>query len=91
MSCGVNYLCWKVVMKFFVESIYRGIWYAIVNGPFIQKYETNKGFVEKSWSQWTEIEGKKAQYDCIVKNIITFALSSGNFFIVFQQRKCGTS
>ena len=39
---------------------------------------------EKTWSQWTEHETKKAQYDCIAKNIITSALSSGEFFWVSQ-------
>jgi len=34
-------------MKIFVESIDRGIWDAIINGPFIPKHETNKVFVEK--------------------------------------------
>ncbi|XP_068466087.1 uncharacterized protein [Phaseolus vulgaris] len=41
-------------------------------------------FVEKPWSQWTETEGKKVQYDCIAGNIITFALSSDEFYRVSQ-------
>ena len=34
-----NYQLWKVRMKIFVESIDRGIWDAIVNGPFVPKIE----------------------------------------------------
>jgi len=35
MFFGVNYQFWKVGMKIFIESIYRGVWNAIVNGPYI--------------------------------------------------------
>ena len=40
--------------------------------------------VEKPWSEWTESESKKAKFDWIAKNIITFALSSDEFFRVSQ-------
>jgi len=69
-------------MKIFVESIDRGIWNAIVNGHFVFKIEKDDVFIEKHWSQWTQSETKKAQYDCIAKNIITFALNSNEFFRV---------
>ena len=39
---------------------------------------------ENPWSQWTEQESKKAQYDCIANNIITYALCSNEFFRVSQ-------
>jgi len=39
LFCGLNYQFWKVKMKIFVESIDRGILDAIVNGPFIPKFE----------------------------------------------------
>jgi len=45
-------------------------------------------FSEKPWSQWTEQERKKAQYDYIAKNIITSTLNSNEFFRVSQ---CGSS
>ena len=35
--CGLNYQFWKVRMKIFVESLDKGIWDAIENGPFIPK------------------------------------------------------
>jgi len=80
--CGVNYQFWKVRLKIFVEAIDKGIWDAIKNGHFIPLIENEKVIYEKPWSQWTEQESKKAQYDCITKNIITCALSSGEFFRV---------
>jgi len=82
LFCGLNYQLWKVRMKMFVKSIDRGIWDAIVNGPFVPKIEKDNVFIEKPWSQWTESETKKAQYDCITKNIISSALNSNEFFRV---------
>jgi len=82
--CGLNYQFWKVGMKIFVESIDRGIWDAIVNGPFIPMFEKDDVFIEKLLSQWTEIESKRAQFDFIARNIITFALNSDEFFRVSQ-------
>jgi len=84
LLCGVNYQFWKVRMKIFLESIDKGIWDAIKNGHFIPMIENEKVIYEKHWSQWTEQERKKAQYDCIAKNIITSALSSDEFFRVSQ-------
>jgi len=47
----------------------------------LKKYNV---FIEKPWSQWNESEGKKVQYDCISKNIITSALNSDEFLRVSQ-------
>jgi len=59
-------------MEIFVESIDKGIWDTITNSPHIPKNDKDDVFfIEKPWSQWTEIERKKARYDCIAKNIIT--------------------
>jgi len=46
--------------------------------------EDEKFISEKPWSQWTEQESKKVQYDCIAKNIIISVLSSNEFFRVSQ-------
>ena len=35
LFCGLNYQFWKVRMKIFVESLDKGIWDAIENGPFV--------------------------------------------------------
>jgi len=37
LFCGLNYKYWEARMKIFVESIDKGIWDAIENGPFIPK------------------------------------------------------
>ena len=71
-------------MKIFVESLDRGIWDAIENGPFIPKFENDDVFIEKPWSQWTDAKKKKAKFDCIAKNIVTFVLNSDEFFRVSQ-------
>jgi len=57
---GPNYQFWNDRIKVFVESIDRGIWDAIVNGPFVPKIEKDDVFIEKPWSQWTEFKSKRA-------------------------------
>jgi len=69
-------------MKIFMESLDKGIWDAIEYGPFVPKFEKDGSFIEKPWSQWTDLESKKAKFDCISKNIITSALNSDEFFKV---------
>jgi len=39
LLCGLNYQFWKVRMKIIVESLDKGIWDAIENGPFIHMVE----------------------------------------------------
>ena len=39
LFCGLNYQFWKVRMKICMESLDKGIWDAIENGPFIPKFE----------------------------------------------------
>ncbi|XP_068503940.1 uncharacterized protein [Phaseolus vulgaris] len=73
-------------MKIFVESLDKGIWDAIENGPFIPKLENDGVSIKKPWSQWTDAKNKRAKFDCIAKNIITFALNSNEFFRVSQCR-----
>jgi len=38
-------------MKIFVESIDKGIWVAIENGPLIPKAKIDNVSIEKLWSQ----------------------------------------
>jgi len=40
--------------------------------------------VDKPWSEWTDEERRRAQYDCNAKNIITSSLSIDEFFRVSQ-------
>jgi len=78
---GVNYQFWKVRINFFMKSIDRGIWNAIMNGLYIPMTVVH---VEKSYDELTDAENKKVQYNCVAKNIITFALNLDVFFKVSQ-------
>ena len=84
MFSGVNYQFWKVRMKIFIKSIDRGIWNAIVNGPYILAYVVNGIYVAKSFDELTDVENKHVQYDCVAKKIITSALNLDEFFRVSQ-------
>jgi len=81
---GINYQFWKIRMKIFIESLDRGIWDAIVNGPFIPKTVVDEVTIDKPCSEWSDYESMKAQFDCMAKNIITSALSLDEFFRVSQ-------
>jgi len=59
MFSGVNYQFWKVRMKNFIESIDRGIWNTIVNGPYISMSVVNGVPINKSYDELTDAENKK--------------------------------
>jgi len=69
-------------MKIFIESIDRGIWNAIVNGPYIRVSVVNGISVAKPFDELTDVENKRVQYDCVAKNIITSTLNLDEFFRV---------
>jgi len=73
-------------MQFFIESIDKGIWDAIVNGPYTPKCLVENKEVDKPWTEWTDEERRRAQYDCNAKNIITSSLSMDEFFRVSQYK-----
>ena len=50
-----------------MESLDKGIWDAIKNGPFIPTFEKDGSVIEKPWSQWTEAESRKAKFDALPK------------------------
>jgi len=68
------------MMQIFIESIDKGIWDAIVNGPYTPKCIVENKQVDKPWIEWTDEERRRAQYDCNAKNIITSSLSTDEFF-----------
>jgi len=76
---GVNYQFWKVRVRIFIESIDRGIWNAIVNGPYVPMHVVDGVSVAKPFDELSDIENKRVQYDCIAKNIITSALNMDVF------------
>jgi len=71
-------------MKIFIESLDRGIWDAIVNGPYILKTVIDGTAVDKPRSEWSAEESRRAQFDCVAKNIVTSALNIDEFFRVSQ-------
>jgi len=71
-------------MKIFIESIDRGIWNAIVNGPYILVSVVNGISVAKPFDELTKVENKRVQYDWVAKNIITSTLNLDEFFRVSQ-------
>jgi len=72
---GVNYPFWKIIIKIFIESLDLGVWDAIVNGPCVLKIVIDGKTVDKTWSEWSDSKSKKAQFDCMAKNIITSTLN----------------
>jgi len=52
-------------MKFFIESLYHGMWNEVVNGPYVPKTIINDEIVDKPCSKWNDIGRKKAQFDCM--------------------------
>jgi len=76
-------------MKIFLESVDKGVWDAIVNGPFIPtKIEEGKT-ISKDFLSLTPDENKRAHYDVRAKNIISSALTLDEFYRVsiFQSAK----
>jgi len=73
-------------MENYDENFYgiqdMGIWDAVVNRPFMPMQVIKEETVKKPWSEWSDSEKKKAQYDSLAKNIITSALNMDEFFRV---------
>jgi len=78
-----NYPFWKIRMKIFLESMDKGVWDAVVNGPFKPIKVVEGKSVPKEFSQWTLDENKRAHYDVRTKNIISSALNLDEFYRVF--------
>ena len=61
----------------------KGVWDAVVNGPFKPIKVVEGKSVPKEFSQWTLDENKRAHYDVRTKNIISSALNLDEFYRVF--------
>nr|KYP31141.1 hypothetical protein KK1_048850 [Cajanus cajan] len=81
---GENYVYWKIRMRIFIEATDIAVWDAVENGPYIPMTKDDDGKREKHWSEWSDDERKRAQYDYKAKNIITSALSIDEFFRISQ-------
>jgi len=77
---GENYPFWKVMRQIFLESFDRGIWDAVLNGPFVPVNIVNDVQEPKPFSQWTADENRRAQYDVKARNIISSALTLNEFY-----------
>ena len=60
----------------------KGVWDAVVNGPFKPIKVVEGKSVPKEFSQWTLDENKRAHYDVRAKNIISSALTLDEFYRV---------
>jgi len=69
-------------MKIILESIDKGLWDAIVNGPFIPTKIVEGKTMPKDFLSWTSDENKRAHYDVRAKNIISSALTLDEFYMV---------
>jgi len=69
-------------MKIFLESVDKGVWDAIVNGPFIPTKIVEGKTMPKDFLSWTLDENKRVHYDVRAKNIISSALTLDEFYRV---------
>jgi len=67
-------------MQIFLESVDRGIWDAVLNGPFVPVNVVNKVQEPKPFAQWIADENRQAQYDVKARNIISYALTLDEFY-----------
>ena len=61
----------------------KGVWDAMVNGPFKPIKIVEGEAIPKEFSQWTPDENKRAHYDVRAKNIISSTLTLDEFYRVF--------
>ena len=62
LFCGLNNQLWKVIMKFFVESIDKKIWNVITNSYLMPISEN--------------VSSEREHLNCVAMNIIVSALDS---------------
>jgi len=67
MFLGVNYQFWKVRMKIFIASIDRGIWNAIVNGPFIPMHVVDGVSTAKCFDELLILRTRKCSMIVLLK------------------------
>ena len=77
---GEHFSFWKKKMKIFIQSIDPSAWNAIFKGPFIPTKEANGELVPKECDEMKDDEKRKVQDNQKAKNILTFGLSSDEFF-----------
>jgi len=83
LFAGENYPFRKVKVQIFLESIDRGVWDVVVCGPYIPTINVNNVHEPKPFSQWTTEENQRAQYGVRTRNIISFAFTHAEFYMIF--------
>jgi len=67
-------------MQILLESVDRGIWDDVLNGPFVPFNIVNEVQEAKPFAQWTDDENRRAQYDVKAINIISSSLTLDEFY-----------
>ena len=49
---------------------------------YVPMHDVNGVSIMKSFDEMSEVDNKRVQYDCVAKNIITYALNLDEFFTV---------
>ncbi|XP_047149798.1 uncharacterized protein LOC124821898 [Vigna umbellata] len=71
-------------MQIFLESVDKGVWDAKLNGPFEPTHVVNGKTVLKNFSEWSQDENRRAQYDVKARNLIASTLTMDEFFRISQ-------
>jgi len=77
---GEHFSFWQKRMEMFIHSIDPDAWNSIFKGPFIPTKDLNGELVPKEWDEMKDDEKRKVQDDKKAKDILTFGLSSNEFF-----------
>ena len=71
-------------MQVFLEFVDKGVWDAVVNGPYIPKVIVHGKEVQKDLNSWIPEENKCAQFKVKAKNIFTSPLTFDEFYCASQ-------
>ncbi|KAL5569945.1 hypothetical protein UlMin_026520 [Ulmus minor] len=85
---GNNYGYWKARMIIFLQSMEYELWEVIEKGPYIPMNKVEGSLVEKSKSEWNDIDKKQISINAKAMNILFCALSMEEFNRI---RSCKTA
>lgn len=80
---GKKYPFQNVIMQIFPQFVDMGVWDVVINGPYIPMVIVNNIQEPKDFSQWTNEENRRAQYDVRGKNIISSTLTVDEFYKIY--------
>ncbi|KAL5576060.1 hypothetical protein UlMin_017759 [Ulmus minor] len=85
---GNNYGYWKARIIIFLQSMEYELWEVIEKGPYIPMNKVEGSLVEKSKSEWNDIDKKQISINAKAMNILFCALSMEEFNRI---RSCKTA